>query len=227
MLAQSLILPEDADSQDQEGQPMPQTITTVKRLTVASIAAALVFASAACGGDDPYADLEGKALDKQLGGESTSGATGSRTPDKTETPPVLKEGEAVTIGKKGQVEVAVDDVSYPDVTNRWDKPERGKTFVLLQMTIRNNSNKTVYGVNVYPAWQAEDGRLVSDTGWAIALIGHYGDKQHSDELSDTVPPRAYVRGWSMYEIPKDEAGRLIFPHGPGTWMVAVDPTSSE
>lgn len=137
----------------------------------------------------------------------------------------LQAGHTITLynrGRREAVRVTLHSLSYP-VAKKYESPANGNVFVLLEMTIRNVGGKSAYGTNVYPDWEGADGRFVADTGWVIAPFGNYAAGDYSTELSDSVAPGQYLRGFGLYEIPADEPGSLIFPYGPSTMAIPVAP----
>jgi len=164
----------------------------------------------------------GAASESAPSSEATPTGPGPAAGDQT-----LREGQTVTLynrGRRAAVEVTLHGLSYPE-PKPYDKPSKGNALVLLEMTIRNVGEKPVYGTNVYPAWLGDDGRAIDDTGWVIAPFGKYATGEYTEELSDTVGVGQYIRGFGLYEIPADESGTLVFPYGPSTMLIDVDPTA--
>lgn len=133
-------------------------------------------------------------------------------------------GDKVVLGPNEDnesVEVVLNGVSYPD-PEAGDSVSSGRVRVAVEMTITHLSGESVYGTNVYPNFETSDGQAIDDTGWVIAASGTYGSGDFREELPDTVSPGQFLQGWSLYEIPP-EGGSLVFPYGPDTFRVAVDP----
>ena len=144
----------------------------------------------------------------------------------TESPAegVLIPDEPMVLGPNDDgesVEVVLHKVSYPK-PKAGDTVARDRVLVAVEMTIRNVSDDSVYGTNVYPDFETSEGQLISDTGWVVAAYGKYGTGDFSEELPDSVGSGQYLQGWSLYEIPP-EPGMLVFPFGPGVFRVQVDP----
>ncbi|WP_235530097.1 hypothetical protein [Nocardioides sp. Root151] len=186
---------------------------------------------AGCGGDDPNSASETATVTVTVtepagddnGAELDPAEQGEPSGD---SEPVLERaGDTVVLGPDDEgtsVAVTLNKVTYPKPkSDDTVSPER--VFVAVEMTIRHLSGPDAYGTNVYPNFESADGQLITDTGWAIAMLGAYGTGEFSEELPDSVGPGQFLKGWSLYEIPA-EAGALIFPHGPSGFRITVDPT---
>lgn len=157
-------------------------------------------------------------------GERMTEAPEPSGPEPAARPQTINPGETITLHNRGRreaVEVMLHDVSYP-AGSEFDQPSKGKVLVELQMKIRNVGKRLVSNVNAYPAWQGDSGQYLDDTGWAYGAFGRYGDPGYQEELSGTIPPKAFVQGFSLYEVPP-EPGVLIFKLGPSTMKIPVAP----
>ncbi len=159
---------------------------------------------------------------------STPTDTAPVPPDRPEPkarPQTIIPGETITLhdrGSRSAAEVTLHDVSYPAGRDS-DQPSKGKVLVEFQMKIRNVGKRPVDSVHAYPAWQGNSGQYLDDTGWAYGAFGRYGDPGYHEELSGRIPPKAFIQGFSLYEVPP-EPGVLIFQYGPSTMKIRVDPT---
>jgi len=182
-----------------------------------------------CGGDDSDPRAEATATVTETVTETITG----ETPPSSEVSPTAGEeidgvlssaGDTVVLGPNDEnesVEVALNKVSYPD-PKAGDSVPSGRVLVAVEMTITHVSGESVYGTNVYPNFETAGGQAIDDTGWVIAAYGKYGSGEFREELPDTVAPGQFLRGWSLYEIPPGP-GSLIFPYGPETFRIALDP----
>ncbi|GAA4811330.1 hypothetical protein ACFQ0K_03895 [Nocardioides caeni] len=204
-------------------------MTRWSRPALALSLAAVAAVAGACGddGSDSAADVTATVT------VTETVTVGAETEEET-TPPaqdgsadaVLSDpGDTVVLGPDDEgdsVEVVLHRVSYPEPKEGGDEPTEGRILVAVEMTITHLSGEAVYGTNVYPNFLTADGQQIADTGWVVAAYGTYGSGQFSEELTDTVAPGNFTQGWGLYEIPP-EAGQLVFPFGPDTFSIAVDP----
>ena len=140
-----------------------------------------------------------------MGGDkntATTGTTGSNTTDtnKTEEKTEFKVGETASFDDK-TITVTSVQRNY-DTGNQYAQPESGKEFVIVTVTITNDS-KTTLDYNTYE-FKMQDSNGVQQSEAIMALSE---GKLNSGSLA----AGGKVSGKVAYEVPKDDAGlKLLY-----------------